>query len=318
MGVLYYRIPGEKIIHKTGETIASSIEEIESGDFFITSFDKTETFVFKEKDGKAFHFSNEEVYSVSEEEYKNNLAHFISSFGSRDIQKAIYSRVKNIERPVGFDMVKAFETLCESYPQAFVYLISTEYTGTWLGATPETLISGEAGEYYTMSLAGTKKDALTSWTNKEIKEQAFVTDFILENLESSGIEDVKVNGPNDLFTGAVYHLKTDIGFATTIEKVKELVKVLHPTPAVCGVPTKEAMKLIKESESHDRKFYAGVIGRMDDDGCKLFVNLRCMQILKDVLCIYVGGGITKDSDINSEFLETENKAQTLLKVLFNK
>jgi len=311
-------MPGEKIIRKNGEAIASSIEEVKSGDFFITSFDKNQVFIFKEKGERDFHFSKVEVYSVSEDEYKNDLTHFMSSFGSRDIQKAIFSRVKNIEKPVGFDMIKAFDVLCEEYPEAFVYLISTEKTGTWLGATPETLVSGEAGEYYTMSLAGTKKDARASWTNKEMKEQAFVTDFILGNLESSGIENARVDGPNNLFTGVVYHLKTDIRFSTTLKKVKQLVKVLHPTPAVCGVPTQAAMKLINESEKHDRKFYAGVIGRMDDDGCKMYVNLRCMQVLEESLSIYVGGGITKDSDINSEFLETENKAQTLLKVLLNK
>lgn len=316
--MLYYRIPGEEIVRKSGETRASSIEDVKSGDFFLTSFDKKQVFVFSESSDKNFHFSNEEIYAVSEDEYKSDLARFIADFSPRDIQKAIFSRVKNIARPTEFDMIKAFDLLCDSYPEAFVYLISTENTGTWIGATPETLISGESGEYYTMSLAGTKKEENTPWTNKEIEEQAFVTDFILNNLKSSDIEKTKVSGPENLFTGVVYHLKTDIHFSATLEKVKELVKVLHPTPAVCGVPTKDALELIYGREKHDRKFYAGVIGRMDNDGCKLYVNLRCMQILSNVISIYVGGGITKDSNISSEFLETENKAQTLLKVLFNK
>ena len=47
----------------------------------------------------------------------------------------------------------------------------------------------------------------------------------------------------------------------------------------------------------------------------LFVNLRCMQISNQEAIIYVGGGITKDSNVEAEWEETVQKALVMKKVL---
>lgn len=309
-------MPGESVYRECGEWQLKALKELEAGDFVLSTFNKDKVFVFNGGQGALdFTFAKEFPYAVSKEEYLTELSQFKNEFGVKGIEKAIFSRIHKVDKKTDFDVNSAFESLCNRYPKAFVYLISGKDIGTWMGATPETLVSSKGEAFYTMSLAGTKKDKQTNWTDKEKEEQAFVTDFIIDRLRTVGVRDLKADGPNDLFTGAVYHLKTDIAFHAAVQEVNHLIEVLHPTPAVCGVPTNKALNLIAKHERHNREFYAGVIGRIDAERCNLFVNLRCMQIFEHALALYVGGGITKDSVEEDEYQETVNKAQTLLGVL---
>jgi isochorismate synthase len=94
-----------------------------------------------------------------------------------------------------------------------------------------------------------------------------------------------------------------------------LLKHLHPTPAVAGLPQKIAVQYLSALEQHERRLYSGIIGRMKEGQEQLFVNLRCAQILDNQLYAYVGGGFTADSDPEQEWQETENKSKTLLQLL---
>ena len=112
---------------------------------------------------------------------------------------------------------------------------------------------------------------------------------------------------------------------------------MHPTPAVCGTPRNRALEFINSKESYDREFYAGFFGELNipkestfrnskrnienrayqtvHKSTQLAVNLRCMQLKDTLAVLYSGGGITKDSDPLTECMETENKIQTIKKVL---
>ncbi|MEY4792967.1 MAG: hypothetical protein RIT34_1776, partial [Bacteroidota bacterium] len=94
-----------------------------------------------------------------------------------------------------------------------------------------------------------------------------------------------------------------------------LLKYLHPTPAVAGLPQKVAVQYINALETHDRALYTGIIGNLRVGHEKLFVNLRCAQVYEGKLYIYVGGGFTPDSVAEQEWQETENKSKTLLQLL---
>lgn len=315
MGRLVYRIPGEEVVEQFGTWKLTTLNQLEEDDFIVSTFNKDEIFVFVEgENSREYTYAKHGPFSISKEEYVDALSAFMQEFEQEGVAKAIFSRVHQVER-AGLELDTAFNRLCEKYPNAFVYLISGKEIGTWMGATPETLLSSVGDQFYTMSLAGTKKLETTKWTQKEVEEQAFVTDFIIDKLKDVGVTNLLSDGPKDTFTGAVYHLKTDITFRSSFEKLQSLIEELHPTPAVCGVPTNKALNLIAKHEKHARDFYAGVIGRIGASRTDLFVNLRCMQVFEDFLALYVGGGITKDSVVEDEYQETLNKAQTLLSVL---
>jgi isochorismate synthase len=117
----------------------------------------------------------------------------------------------------------------------------------------------------------------------------------------------------------------------------EIIKELHPTSAVCGLPKPEAMSFILEHEHYNREYYSGFLGELNVKSAihrrrkslnqeqlaiksiktisDLHVNLRCMKVSESYVEIYVGGGITADSQPEAEYLETVAKSQTLLNVL---
>ncbi|MFB1039347.1 MAG: chorismate-binding protein, partial [Polaribacter sp.] len=104
--------------------------------------------------------------------------------------------------------------------------------------------------------------------------------------------------------------------------LEELIRALHPTPAVCGLPRELARTFLFENENYDRSFYTGFLGELNLQDSKdtakssaLFVNLRCMRIQNNKAAIFVGGGITKDSDAANEWEETVFKAKTMKRML---
>ena len=317
MGTVLYRTAGKPIQKYSGKWRVSNFSELKEDAFFVTTFSKDKCYEFlKQKRDKEIVISNFNASLLipeTKEEYLQKLTTFRDEFESKGITKAIYSRI--IQKTFNKNPVALFEKLCADYPNAFVYLISSKLFGTWIGATPETLLSFEENQFATMSLAGTKKDKSISWTDKEREEQQLVTDFIKDELTALSVSDLKISSTFTTFTGSVYHLKTDISFKSGLNQWTNIANALHPTPAVCGIPTKKAYAHILASENHNRDFYAGIIGFKEQEQLSTFVNLRCMQVHQNKVSLYVGGGITSKSEPEAEYEETENKAQTLLKVI---
>jgi hypothetical protein len=112
-------------------------------------------------------------------------------------------------------------------------------------------------------------------------------------------------------------LRSDFNFPLPDnKKLGELLKRLHPTPAVCGLPKEETYRFIRENEGYDRSYYSGFIGWLAPEGkSDLYVNLRCMNILRGSFVLYAGGGILASSEIESEWLETEAKMQTMKRLI---
>jgi hypothetical protein len=116
---------------------------------------------------------------------------------------------------------------------------------------------------------------------------------------------------------STFYIKTDIsGKLKTDISENDLINALHPTSAVCGMPLEAARNFILENEKYNRKYYAGFLGEYKmQEQTNLFVNLRCCEIESQNTILYVGCGITKDSQADKEFLETENKALTIWDIL---
>ena len=315
---LKYRLPGKEIVEQFGEFQLVDAESVRDG-FVVADFDLKNFFVFNaisEFDGlkEEFHFSEKEPFVIDEEKYLIDAASFIHSFQELNIQKCVYSRIKKVE----FNEQNAqafFFALADNYPNSFVYLVSSSLFGTWIGATPEILLTIENEITKTISLAGTKKTNDSSeWNAKEKEEQGIVTQYIAEILGQKVESEIEVSGPYEYIAGPVKHLRTDFSFHLTNTSALSLVRELHPTPAVSGLPKKSAIELIQSTEKHDRSLYTGVIGLLTKESTNLFVNLRCCQLTEGSAFLYLGGGFTKDSIPASEWEETENKSQTLLNI----
>ena len=257
----------------------------------------------------------------SRDEHQKLVAKGIKSIKKGEFKKVVLSR-KQIQDVSDFDLIETYLKLLSLYPNAFVYVWYHPKIGLWLGATPETLLKVESNQFKTMSLAGTqvfKKDLKPCWTDKEIEEQNLVTTYIVEKLTSFS-KKIKLSETTSVKAGTLWHLRTDIVGVldeTKEDSLEQLIKMLHPTPAVCGLPKNAAKNFILKNENYNRSFYTGFLGElnMDAKSTSLFVNLRCMQIVDNKAIIYVGGGITKESDPEKEWKETVSKSNIMRKVL---
>ena len=316
--LLKYRIPGKDKVEKVGFFAATMHREVRDG-FVLFAFDKYKAYTFQEDEEEGFsfyHYKNQFPHSDDQSTYLERAEEFKQALVQRNLSKAILSRVKIIQKEV--DPVLLFDRLCETYSNAFVYLISSTHFGTWIGATPEPLIVSIENVGTTVALAGTKpSEDESEWGEKEKEEQLFVQEYIAEALESLDIEGIEVDGPVSHVAGPVQHLKSTFNFSIEGKCVLDVARRLHPTPAVSGYPQRESIKLITESELHDRSLYCGFLGEVNDDSSNVYVNLRCAQLFQEKIALYLGGGFTKDSIPEDEWEETENKAKTLLAVIEN-
>lgn len=244
----------------------------------------------------------------------------IVSQGIQAIEEGSFSKVvlsRKIAICIEINPLEVFQRMASTYRDAFCYLFSHPQLGTWMGATPEQLIKFNHYQFETVSLAGTQRKAdFKTWTAKEIQEQQFVTDYILDSLHKD-VQSLKVTPPETVEAGSLVHLKTMItGEVLSAKNCLQLVKNLHPTPAVCGLPKEAALSFIRSHEGYDREFYTGYVGlwNTSSDG-NLFVNLRCMKVATQEVTLYVGCGITKESNPESEFFETEHKSMTMRNIL---
>lgn len=262
-------------------------------------------------------------HSTSKEEHQEEIRLIKETLSTLGGGKTVASRVKICNGSI--DPGATFLSLAKAYPDTFIYCFATPATGVWIGATPELLLSVKAGHLHTMALAGTMP-ALSDepWDEKNIEEQRLVTEHILSTLTRYGI-NATASTPFSKYAGRIKHICTliDADAGSTVceeaQGVVNLLSSLSPTPAVCGTPRDTALDLIRKSENFPRAYYGGFCGPFHSPlDFNFFVSLRCGQIEDNRYALYAGGGITLQSEPESEWTETEMKLSTLQgKLVFN-
>ncbi|MGM9693582.1 MAG: chorismate-binding protein [Alloprevotella sp.] len=208
-----------------------------------------------------------------------------------------------------------FVRACRQNPSVFVALWMTPQTGTWLVASPEPLLERCNDCWHSVALAGTRANKVSetgSWDHKNLGEQAVVSDFIHSCLVQTA-ENIQVSPVHTQGCGHLQHLATDYRFSLPSRAaVTETLSLLHPTPAVCGLPREAAMETILRAEPASRRYYAGFSGPLFlENETRLYVSLRCMELTAHTARLYAGGGIMPESAVETEWEETRRKMATM-------
>lgn len=253
----------------------------------------------------------------SKEQYNVAFGKFHSALNNNQFGKLVLSRYS--VRDFGGNALEAFKHACEAYPRMMVYLCSAPHCGTWIGCTPEILLSGSKTHYRTVALAGTmplSKSEKAGWSEKNKREQSIVAEYVRNTIRPFATV-IEEEGPYSSRAGQLLHLKTHFHFSPIQgTRLTDIVNALHPTPATCGVPKSESLHFIGKNEGYDRGFYAGVVGMLaPNEKTDLYVNLRCANIMADKAVLYAGGGILASSEMESEWQETEEKMKTIGDIL---
>jgi isochorismate synthase len=212
-------------------------------------------------------------------------------------------------------------------PNAFVFAFARG-DRTFVGASPERLVTLSAGRFAVDALAGTSRRGTTPDEDarlatallsdpKERAEHATVVDAIRSLLADVSAELIVPVEPVLRTMRNVHHLWTPMSGQIDVHNgVLGLVDRLHPTPAVAGWPRVEAITAIREREGFDRGWYAGPVGWVDANGEGTFaVAIRSALIGPDEALLYAGCGIMGNSDAAAEFAETELKFRTMAAAL---
>ncbi|MFD1744391.1 isochorismate synthase MenF [Rhizobium helianthi] len=198
-----------------------------------------------------------------------------------------------------------------------------------VGATPELLLSKRGATIVSHPLAGSSRRsadpvldrqamrALLA-SEKDHREHRIVTEMILDTLSPYCLTVNASEGTTIRSTASMHHLGTRIVGKLKDEAtpVAELLALLHPTPAVCGLPRREAADLISRIEGYDRGFYAGAVGWIDEvQNGEWYVSIRCAEVAGRHARVFAGAGIVVGSDPQKETEETSAKFAAMLNAL---
>ena len=243
-----------------------------------------------------------------------------------ELSKVVLARRRNLLGDGDFSPLAALDRLVDSYPQCTVFAVDNG-DSTFLGATPEELARLHKGALALSCLAGTAprgdtpeederlgRELLAS--GKERREHQAVVSMLAEALGNACSELYWNREPEIARLRNVQHLRTSFqGRLGSDRGILDVVRLLHPTPALGGTPTGAALELIRRLEG-DRGWYAAPLGWLDHEGDGEFsVAIRSALLQGDQATLFAGSGIVEGSDIQREFEETELKFQPLLRAL---
>ena len=303
-----------KIKNPRGSGFIISSFNTEKGSYLIPPDTVISTKILKLKTHEYVKSNKKETnLNKHKKDYIDAVSDIIDRISKSELVKMVYSRSFEFELE-SHNVFDVYKNILNLYPSAYCYLFFHPSEGFWMGASPETLLEINKTKISTMALAGTKKINDSNWGHKELNEQKIVQEEIKKNLTPlcNNLNFQKTISSN---AGDIKHLKTIIT-GNTNKSPREIINKLHPTPATAGVPLDKALSNIFLKEKHDRSFYAGYLGIIDDYDCELYVNLRSMNISNNIVKVFVGGGITSDSEPENEWEEIVQKSQTMLKVIF--
>jgi len=329
-----------------GMKFTSDVDESEiwtdfsNSDWFVPQFEFVRAkenilFAINElQDSISYSFNN--VYESSLEEietfafslWEKSIALIISEIKKNKFKKVVLSRMKTFKIASRVSLANMLKMLSINYPSTTTFAFRRN-SSTFFGATPELFLRLENRSLTTDALAGSIKrgenetedndlsDYLLS-NSKERNEQQFVVDFVINKLSAftNSVEYNKI--PKIKKLANIQHLHTEIK-ATIRDSFSlfDILEVLYPTPAICGLPVEKAKEMISQSEDYQRGLYSGIIGWMSiNSNSELFIGIRSALIKKNLLFIFAGCGIVEGSDALQEFMETEMKFNPILN-LFN-
>jgi menaquinone-specific isochorismate synthase len=257
------------------------------------------------------------VARTTRDAWHDAVQRVLARIAAGDLEKVVLARAVDVEADQPFSVPVVVSELRRTQPGCVVYA-----DGGFVGASPELLVRKESSAVLARPLAGTAAGTPTGATAltrsaKDAREHRYVVDGVIDAL-TSHCDDVHADGPKPRRFGEVVHLATTVTArcAQTHTTVVDLMRALHPTPAVAGSPRDRACALIRELEPVGRGRYAGPCGWVGASGDGEFVvALRGAQIDGACARLHAGAGIVAGSDPESEWRETQLKLEPMLRVL---
>ena len=250
------------------------------------------------------HFPTKDAWTMNVKDIKDKIA-------ANELKKVVLARETSVQFSDELNPFLMVKHIQDNDPQLYHFVCRFSQDLTFIGGTPERLFQINDNQLESDAIAGTiKKEAYTPAfirQKKEHDEHQFVADFIL-NVFKSMCKEMSVSPPDILELKHLCHLIQ--GFKGTLKddvKPMDVLNALHPTPAVAGTPTDQALNIIQKHEPFSREWYAGPVGVLSNNESLVVVAIRSGIVKQRNVTLYAGAGIIDASDPDSEWEELNAK-----------
>lgn len=249
------------------------------------------------------------LQSNEKQDFTGYVKRIQQSISKGNLDKCVAARTSFQSLDTQISIWTLLQCCRKKYPETWVSAVYHPSAGLWVTASPELLL--RSGSHYaeTVALAGTRTKE-ERWTDKEKKEQDFVTQYITEKIPMKA----EVSELQEIQTGELFHLVRKLRWSAAKEKIP-IAENLHPTPALCGTPPEHALNLILREEGNNREYFSGYQGYQNKEISVFYVTIRCARIFDNGIRYHAGAGITAESDPDKEYAETEKKINILKTVV---
>lgn len=262
------------------------------------------------------------------EAWKESVQKAVDMIKAKKAQKIVLARELRLKLSDRVQVSSLVEKLLITQPQSYIFAYE-QGDDCFVGASPERLVQVQGDELLSTCLAGTAARGKDEKEDKQIADAELVHnaknreehDHVVQMIKSSispFCHDIKIpNQPTVLTLRNLQHLYTPVrARLNNGVSVFNLIEVLHPTPALGGVPTETALQFIREEEKFTRGWYGAPIGWLDYNGNSEFaVAIRSGLVQKDEMSLFAGCGVMADSDPDKEYEETAVKFLPMLTIL---
>ena len=239
-------------------------------------------------------------------------------------RKVVLARTMDVTTGDPLDPVELLGHLWRQNPGTHVFLFEPKPGRALLGAAPETVATVKRGAFQATAVAGSIARGSGDTEQRELARRLLASEkdrdehrIALEDMlarlgrVAEGVEAAAE--PHVLTLARIQHLETEIHARVPERSVLDLLEVLHPTPAVCGLPRDAALEFLRSEESFERGWYAGPVGFFDEDGGGVFAPaLRSAVAHGRTWRLFAGAGIVAGSRPELEWEETRIKFEPIL------
>jgi menaquinone-specific isochorismate synthase len=261
--------------------------------------------------------------------WSNQINSALEKISVGKLSKVVLARYKDLQFNELHNILFLLQRLEENFENCYTFVYRNG-DSVFFGASPEKLFKITNGFIETDALAGsiprgTSKDEDDNYTEellqneKNLAEHKSVVDFLLEQLTPVTEKILFDSQPSIKKYRNIQHLYSQIRAKLKQDtSIFSLLELLHPTPAVCGIPKNEALRTINDLEDFDRGMYAGILGwfNLENEG-EFVVGIRSALLQEGFLRAFAGCGIVAGSESLSEFNETELKLRPILSLFTN-
>ncbi len=265
--------------------------------------------------------------SVKKEDYLKAIKKIKDYIVEGDVMQVVYGQ--ELTTPFKGSAIELYKSLRKLNPSPYMYFLKIDDLHI-VGASPEILVRLQNNEVTVRPIAGTIKRGSSEqednelanklrYDPKEIAEHLMLIDLgrnDVGRIAKTGSVETTEQMKIEKYSHVMHLVSNVIGDLEDGLSPIDVLKATFPAGTLSGAPKVRAMEIIDELEPDRRGIYGGAVGYLSWTGnMDVAIAIRTAVIQNEILSVRAGGGVVYDSDPESEYQESMNKAQSIIKAI---